>query len=96
MENTSISILPISILDFCKQRLWPLLCSQQSIWHFLRSEEEVEEQEHQTVKTKKAPLQEGPNYSSSQEQIAFFLTQKDLCLLVNFEFLTMCGFVLEC
>ncbi len=32
---TNIPILPSGILDFCKQKLWPLLCSQQTIWHRL-------------------------------------------------------------
>ncbi len=31
----NIPILPSGILDFCKQKLWPLLCSQQTIWHML-------------------------------------------------------------
>ncbi len=29
--HRNIPILPSSILDFCKQKLWPLLCSQQTI-----------------------------------------------------------------
>ena len=31
----NIPILPSSILDFCKQKLWPLLCSHQTTWHVL-------------------------------------------------------------
>ncbi len=31
----NIPILPSGILDFCKQKLWPLLSSQQIIWHML-------------------------------------------------------------
>ncbi len=60
--HVNIPILPSGILDCCKQKLWPSICSQQTIWYmleeqFLRSEE----QEKETAKTKKAPLWEGPN-----------------------------------
>ncbi len=68
----NIPILPSGILDFCKQKLWPLLRNQQTIWHmlaclgeqFLSSEQEQEQEhgENETVKTKKAPLREGPKY----------------------------------
>ena len=70
LKGKNIPILPNSILDFCKQKLWPLLCNQQTIWdmlaigetlsHLKPEQQEEEEEEHQTVKTKKAPLREGP------------------------------------
>ena len=80
LNTNNIPILPISIMDFCKQKLWPLLCSEQTIWYMLAIllnwgmmqsresclwhksyGEQEQEQENQTVETKKAPLQEGPN-----------------------------------
>ncbi len=33
LEN--IPILPRAILDFCKQKLWPLWCSQPTMWYML-------------------------------------------------------------
>ena len=34
-SNPNIPILPSGILDFCQQKLWPLLWSQQTISHML-------------------------------------------------------------
>ncbi len=62
-QTRNIPILPVGILDFCKQKLMaipmvPMYMSHS--WGILMSEQE---EEHQTVKTKKSsPLREGPNW----------------------------------
>ncbi len=35
ISTANIPILPSRILDFCKQKLWPLLCIQKTTWHML-------------------------------------------------------------
>ena len=56
----NIPILPIGILDFFKQKLWPLLCSQQSIWHMTvvhNTFSNINKNKNKNTK----PLRDGPN-----------------------------------
>ncbi len=70
-------MLPISILDFCKQKLSapPMMShawGEQFLAHvgciydcsIVQQEQEREQEDHETVKTKRPPLWEGPKYLS--------------------------------
>ncbi len=56
--STSLNI-PIGILDFCKQKLWPLPCRN---LNRKKKKKKKKEKSTKLYKIKKAPLREGPNY----------------------------------